>query len=138
MQLNRLANAGRDHVQPVVGVQYAASLRVGNLFGIKTLLVLFRITVRAVIRESASTESGLLQKQMQIPFTLNGGQSAIVGHRLRQGIFFSISYRQYQITFLIVEHICRINLVGLVTYHEHPLTMFNHRHFYYLSHCSLN
>lgn len=48
-----------------VGVQDAASLHVGNLLGIRALLVLFRINVRAVI-ESTSTESGLLQKQAQI------------------------------------------------------------------------
>lgn len=56
-----------------MGVQDAASLHAGNLLDIKALLVLFRIIVRAVIRESASTESGLLQKQTQILFTLNGG-----------------------------------------------------------------
>lgn len=49
-----------------VGIQHAASLHVGNLLGIRALLVLFRIIVRAVIRESTSTESGLLQKQTEI------------------------------------------------------------------------
>lgn len=49
-----------------VGIQDAASLHVGNLHVIRALLVLFRITVRAVIREGTSTESGLLRKQAQI------------------------------------------------------------------------
>lgn len=49
-----------------VGMQDAASFHVGNLLGIRTLLVLFRVIVRAVIRESTSTESGLLQNQTQI------------------------------------------------------------------------
>lgn len=49
-----------------VGMQDAASFHVGNLLGIRTLLVLFRVIVRAVIRESTSTESGLLQNQIQI------------------------------------------------------------------------
>lgn len=69
-----------------VGTGHAASLHVGHLLGIRALLVLFRIIVRAVIRVNTSTESGLLQKQTD-PFTLNGGQSAIAGYRLRQGIF---------------------------------------------------
>lgn len=82
-----------------VGIQGAASLHAGNLLGIRALLVLIRIIVRAVIRESTSTESGLLQKTDTDPFTLNGGQSAIAGYRLRQGIFFSICYKQSEITF---------------------------------------
>lgn len=49
-----------------MSVQDAASLRAGNLLGIRALLGLFRIIVRAVMRESTSTESGLLQKQTQI------------------------------------------------------------------------
>lgn len=59
----------------VVGLQDAASLYVGNLLGIRFFLVLFRMTVRAVIREDASSESGLLTKQMHGSFyTKRGGR----------------------------------------------------------------
>lgn len=60
----------------VVGLHDAASLHVGNLFGLRGFfLVLFRMTVRAVIREDASIESGLLPKQMHRIFYTkqNGG-----------------------------------------------------------------
>lgn len=55
-----------------VGIQHAASLHVGNLLGIRALLVLFRIVVRAVIRESTSTESGLLQNRHRSFYTKRG------------------------------------------------------------------
>lgn len=77
----------------VVGLQDAASLYVGNLLGVRFLgfLVLFRVTVRSVIRKDASTESGLLPKQMHGSFyTKQGGwgqgESTIPVYRLRQGI----------------------------------------------------
>lgn len=46
-----------------------------------------------------------------------GGESATAVYGLGQGIFFfpSICYRQSQITFFIVEHICKINLVDYLT-----------------------
>lgn len=39
-----------------VGVQDAASLHVGNLLGIRALLVLFRINVRAVMKVLAQNQ----------------------------------------------------------------------------------
>lgn len=75
-----------------------------------------------VIREDASTESRLLLKQMCGSFgskTKKRGRK-VYQQNTNQGRavcrmgqeFSSICYRQSQITFLIVEHLCKINLIG--------------------------
>lgn len=97
-----------------VGLQDAASL-LAIYLGCKGFLVLSRMTVRAVTREDASTESGVLPKQRHGSFyTQQGGQgeSTIAVYRLGQGIFSVFVTGNLRIHFLIVEHICRINLVG--------------------------
>lgn len=78
----------------VSGLHNAASLHVGNLLGL--FLVLFRMTVRALIREDASTESGLLPDRCTESFTkgrrVGGNQSATAVCGLGQGIFFFSQY----------------------------------------------
>lgn len=90
LHLNRLANSGRDHVQPGCGSSGCCFSVCWQFTWRKVFfLVLFRMTVRAVIREDASTESGSLPKQMHGSFYKGGqGESAIAVYRLGQGIFF--------------------------------------------------
>lgn len=71
-----------------MGIQDAAPLYVGNLLGIRALLVLFRIIVRAVIRESTSTESGLLQKQRHKSFYTKWGAISYSWAQTKAGDFF--------------------------------------------------
>lgn len=71
---NRLANSGRDHVQPGCGSSGCRFSVCWQFTWRKVFLVLFRMTVRAVIREDASTESGLPPNQMHGSFYTKGGR----------------------------------------------------------------
>lgn len=93
LHLNWFAKAGRDHVQPGCGSSQCCFSACWQFTWSKGLfLVLFRMTVRALIREDASTESGLLPDRCTESFTkgrrVGGNQSATAMCGLGQGIFF--------------------------------------------------
>lgn len=62
-----------------VGVQNAASLHVGNLLGVRALLVLFRIIVRAVMRESTSTNQDCYKNRHRSFYTKWGSNQLLLG-----------------------------------------------------------